>query len=441
MELLPEGPLYIIASHISKSDAKYRRLCDVSKDAASLMLVGNLAFAGLSLALQEKLEPDGLLVNDAAFERMRITDEGLTETSKVNVLKKACRDRGLRVSGVKAALWRRLKEAEDVSRPPRGCILSAKFRSEMRAMSYARICVSKAKSEYRVTERDLSTLRCELVYKSTTPKLLYSVRDVARVALEKQETSPLTSNDRRENREVLLSSTLAELSIVDSRVFSEFYFAASMARDAYVNSGRGVGVARATATIIGASKRMLTLEHALKERGCNLRTDSRLCCSFIDLDVGNPVDIANSMHEMRFLFDHTEYKLILDNKWRDALRELDSRDEDDDEDDKEDYIDPDKMSESAKSAAIKRWAEIHDPDEVPDMPESLRETVFCLKSECIVAAAKKAWRARQPQIPFRALDYLEKEFEKIQRRTRDAESLAALQSTLEGAETVLFAHV
>eukprot|EP00798_Chlamydomonas_sp_ICE-L_P019766 gene19766-biopygen28588 len=420
------------------------------------MLVGNVAFTELSIAVQEKLEPDGNLVNDAVFERMRI-HEGLSEASKADVLKKACRDRGLMVSGVKSELWSRLIEAEGVARPPRGCcILSAKFRSEMRAMRCARICVSKAKSEYRVTERDLKTLSCELkrnpMYRSAAPMRLYLIRDVARVALEKHVSSShtrirvpvISADERRTSRETLLSKKLGDMTL-DSRIFSVSE-SACRARDLYVNSGRGGGAVKVAADIIATNTRLHILERALEARGCELRSDSRLCTGFVDNGEGDPEDIAVSMLETKFFHNHTEYASILDDLWEDARRE---RDEEYDSDineyefeyDNYHHIDPHELSSSAKSEAMKQWADTHDLDDVPDIPESLRSSVFHLKAECIVSDTRKAWRARQPRIPVQVLNNIETVFDQILKRTRDAESLASLRSTLEDAESGLSALV
>jgi hypothetical protein len=453
MELLPAGPLHIIALHLSKSDDKYHRLCDVSEDAANLMLVGNVAFTELSIAVQEKLEPGVRLVNDSVFERMRI-HEGLSEASKADVLKKACRDRGLMVSGVKAALWRRLMEAEVVARPPRVCILSAKFRSEMRAMRSARMCVSTVKLEYRLTEKDLTTLSCERkrnpMYRSAAPMRLYLIRDVARVALKKHASSShtrirvpaISADERRTSRETLLSKKLGDITL-DSRIFSVSE-SACRARDLYLNSGRGGGAVKVAADIIATNTRLHILERALEDRGCELRSDSRLCTGFVENDDGDPEDIAVSMLEMKFFHNHTEYASILDDLWEDARRERDGEyDSDIDEYEYDNYhhIDPHELSSSAKSEAMKQWADTHDLDDVLDIPESLRPSVFHLKAECIVSDTRKAWRARQPRIPVQVLNNIETVFYQIHKRTRDAESLASLRSTLEDAESGLSARV
>jgi len=443
MELLSAVPLHIIAFHLSTSDDKYHRLCDVSEDAANLMLVGNVFFSELGLAVQEKLEPDGHLVNDAEFERMRIP-EGLSEASKADVLKKACRDRGLMVYGSKSVLWRRLMEAEVVARTPRACILSAKFRSEMRAMRDARIGVSNAKSEYRLTESDLTTLSCELKQNSVH-RLSYLIRDVARVALEK--------NERRTSRAALLSNKLGDMPL-DSRIFS-FSDSACRARDLYVNFGRGGCIVKVAADIIATNTRLHILERALESRGCELRSDSRLCKGFVDKNEGDPDDISVSMLEMKFFHNHTEYASILYDLYVDR-RELKRDDIDSVIDIRSILFDSFRFDSlhmttscqcssirfesNAKWEAMTQWADTHDLDD-PDIPKSLRFYVFYLKAACIVSDIRKAWRARQPRIPVHVLNNIENVFVQIFQRTRDTESLASLRANLEDAGSGLSARV
>jgi hypothetical protein len=54
-----------------------------------------------------------------------------------------------------------------------------------------------------------------------------------------------------------------------------------------------------------------------------LRSDSRLCENYIQTGVGDPIEIANTMAEMKFLFAHTHYKHILENLKERASDELD----------------------------------------------------------------------------------------------------------------------
>eukprot|EP00798_Chlamydomonas_sp_ICE-L_P020627 gene20627-biopygen29387 len=283
------------------------------------------------------------------------------------------------------------------------------------------------------------------MYRSAAPMRLYLIRDVARVALKKHASSShtrirvpaISSDERRTSRETLLSQKLGDMTL-DSRIFSVSE-SACRARDLYVNSGRGGGAVKVAADIIATNTRLHILERALEDRGCELRSDSRLCTGFVENDDGDPEVIAVSILEMKFFHNQTEYASILDDLWEDARRERDYIDEY--EYDNYHHIDPHELSSSAKSEAMKQWADTHDLDNVLDIPESLRPSVFHLKAECIVSDTRKAWRARQPRIPVQVLNNIETVFYQIYKRTRDAESLASLRSTLKDAESGLSARV
>jgi hypothetical protein len=52
------------------------------------------------------------------------------------------------------------------------------------------------------------------------------------------------------------------------------------------------------------------LKSKLRSRGCELRSDSRLCDAFIDKGEGDPETISIIMEEMKFYHDHTDYEQI-----------------------------------------------------------------------------------------------------------------------------------
>jgi hypothetical protein len=454
MEKLPPDCIRTIAAKLAECDDKYRRMCDAAVDAASLLLVGNSAFTDLSIAVQEKLEPSGRARTAAEYDKMRLPGD-LTDASTADKLKEACRVRGLQVSGVKAALWGRLRDAVEAVRPPRGCILSSKFRTETTAKRRARVCASTAKSDYLLTDGDLAALPCELVrnpvYRSAAPMRLYLVRDLIRAALAKHGGRDAeirrarasasarggeAAMERRASREALLARKLGVPILAElSHVFS-FSEAACRARDTYVGSGRG-GAAGAAAEIMAAHDRINTLEQALAARGCELRHDSRLCRAFIDHDDGDPEDIAITMEEMKFYFAHTDYDSILDELWEDAR---DERNDYDSDDGYRERIDPDELSACAKSEALKRWAETHDHD-APELPSSLRATVCQSKARSIMTSHMDAWRARQPPIPHDIRNEIEQVFRQIVTRTRDTAALTAVSSTLQNAEAAMSARV
>eukprot|EP00798_Chlamydomonas_sp_ICE-L_P011968 gene11968-biopygen9929 len=253
------------------------------------------------------------------------------------------------------------------------------------------------------------------MYRSAAPMRLYLIRDVARVALKKHASSShtrirvpaISADERRTSRETLLSKKLGDNVM----------------------------------TLVTMSCHDVGFQDILR---FGIRMQGQRFVRFVENDDGDPEDIAVSMLEMKFFHNHTEYASILDDLWEDARRERDGEyDSDIDEYEYDNYhhIDPHELSSSAKSEAMKQWADTHDLDDVLDIPESLRPSVFHLKAECIVSDTRKAWRARQPRIPVQVLNNIETVFYQIHKRTRDAESLASLRSTLEDAESGLSARV
>jgi hypothetical protein len=111
-----------------------------------------------------------------------------------------------------------------------------------------------------------------------------------------------------------------------------------------------------------AASRTAILTAALGDLGCELRGDSRLCDAYIQDGEGDAYDIAATMREMRFYFDHTTYAQELDDLHEQAEQEY----EDDcryghDGDDRDmrprfrDYYDPHEASEAAKTTALAAW--------------------------------------------------------------------------------------
>ena len=68
----------------------------------------------------------------------------------------------------------------------------------------------------------------------------------------------------------------------------------------------------AAAVIPGGSDRRKLLLDTLTACGLKLRLDSRLCNAYIRTGVGNPDSISDTMSDMKWLFDNTDYS------WRSA---------------------------------------------------------------------------------------------------------------------------
>ena len=228
MDTLPQDCLRLIATELARTDRKYRRVCDVTADLASLALVGAQAFTALGKAVQEALEPDCQERALAEYEEGRLPP-GVGEESRLEDMKAVCRDRGLPVSGNKASVWQRLLAAAP-QYPPVSCFLSKRLRSEAVKERNRRVTASAAKVDYMLTDADLASITYTLspnpVYRSAAPMRLYLVSDIAaaalkkhggrdeelrRVQFEKQARRAEAAEVRRATREEQLAKKLAEL--------------------------------------------------------------------------------------------------------------------------------------------------------------------------------------------------------------------------------------
>lgn len=77
------------------------------------------------------------------------------------------------------------------------------------------------------------------------------------------------------------------------------------ALDLYVNGTLSLEAAQA---LVGRRRALIT---ALKRMGLPLRTDSRLCDAYVYQGAGDPVTIADTMLEMKFLHEHTSYPNLM----------------------------------------------------------------------------------------------------------------------------------
>jgi hypothetical protein len=323
MDLLPVDCLRIIAAEMASHNGKPRSVCEVAADAMNLVLTGSEGLLGLSACVQEVLQPGGRQQVMDAFELARLHAD-ITMASLQKTLKAACQVRGLRVTGTKAELLARLQAAQDVARPLYGCHLTATFRRSIAATHMLH------------PARIADTLACPA--------------RIERAALIAQELRTLG---------------------VKGRVM---YAACVSLQMSFICSARGGGCAKNVASgILRIHDRKNVLERCLTRKGCELRSDSRLCRSFIEHGHGCPEDIAETMEEMKFYHTHTKYNHILNWLWDNARQErayFGYRER----------VDADDMSSLAQSLALKLWAKSNDATTAPELPTSLRVAARQLQS-------------------------------------------------------------
>ena len=148
----------------------------------------------------------------------------------------------------------------------------------------------------------------------------------------------------------------------------------------------------------------------LAKLGCVLRDDSKLCEAYIMAGRGCPKEIAETMREMKFYYDRTDYANILDEKYERRIRrrryarygygyQYDDYSDDDysDDDDNDEYDDAIAISERAKLQALTKWIKSNVIDESctendDTIPSTIKKQIIDhmnLKKRCNRAADNK----------------------------------------------------
>lgn len=287
---LPLICIDIIADHLYKlNDLDWNR----ARDAASLMMVGNDYCQDIAKTLFAKIDNDCIREIDTLKDTINNVDNLLNEKKPKNEdLKNICRNFQIKVSGNKEALVARidghLKLVKDNLKKKSFCPLSFQRR-------YA---ITQEKNQY---ERKRRKLLLETNIKNIKEMINYSYN------------------------------------------FKDMY-------ESFLNTG---DISKKT-SIENYADRYDTLKSLLEENGCVLRNDSVLCKRYIDNIFKSSYDvheIVDTMVEMKFFYEHTSYKRILDNLYGNLYNYEDSEDEH--------YyyrrVDKVDLSKRAKDAALKLW--------------------------------------------------------------------------------------
>ena len=159
-----------------------------------------------------------------------------------------------------------------------------------RMLEPQKLSATGARKRFVLTDLDLRDtpheLRCNPYIRSAAPMRLYRVSDLRPLAETKHDGIAYLESKRAARAE------------------------------------RGIAISNAMQSARG--KRVAKLLGALHARGCELRSDSQLCARYLVTGRGNVEDIANTMAEMRFCFDHTRYTQIMNDNIQ-SMREAGER--------------------------------------------------------------------------------------------------------------------
>lgn len=305
---LPHLCLDLVVQALIVRDDKWRRRCDVARDAACLALCGNDVTTSLSRALYDSIDPGYEVRYHDETTRLSIAARRLLsgrlhsivhETDfgrwKACDLRSVCREVGQPTSGTKAVLVDRVchvwRHAQAALKPSRAGV-SDYVRSSVRIERDQCVGFSEAKRLYGLWDTDRTRI-------PMGKWGLYRVSDVIAYA----------ENHRggKEGHMRTMAIRAARSEVVHVRAGRDLMRYSSgvvvVLREKYVETGDEA----ALMLLSDIGRRHDDLLRALIARGCTLRSDSRLCRVFIEEGNGSIDDIVNIMDEMKFFFGHTDY--------------------------------------------------------------------------------------------------------------------------------------
>lgn len=298
LENIPEDIINIIANCLCQFECD-RNQIHVVRDASACATVGHPYFRKIADIMWDTLSPGCVQRAENQFAEMKkVTNlkqqqhlgdppsmpTDITSSSNIISLIAKCNElKCRRRTGTKAQLWRAIEDTVNKSfmaynnhmyeklkdKPKRrtSCPLNESERLNIIKFYNQRICASKAKNVYKLTERDLNGLECEHIcnphYRSAAPMRLYRLRDV--IDISKAQIPKIPKTTRTTTRTT---------------------------KKTQPNN---------------STTRRVKLIQALENRGIELRDDSRLCNDYIKCDKGAIEEIVEVMVEMDFFHKYTNY--------------------------------------------------------------------------------------------------------------------------------------
>ena len=387
--------------------------------AASLAIVGNMQTEYISHHLYDMIDEGSLKArNDALFlnteSRSKWHDivQACISVNKADIqlekLREVCKKIGTTTSGSKAKVMQTIELRrciidtllEQPPLSPRKCQIRPSVRRLVAALKDpdVRITVTTAKIQYKLKEKDIVDLvcdeRCNPYGQHKPPMRLYKVIDIIPIfntqhgykddtthwafMNEEQLLEDQRKLKRMLNRTTFIEETLKkhnttfdELKIVDNECHLSRIHSSNISRqdiEGYIEV---------------LARRIINRKHLeteLGKVGCKLRDDSRLCRNYIMCQQGNLKTIVDTMCEMKFFFDETNYaknlKRLLDECFRD-LREYGEYHYMSEDDINEVHC---QASDNAKRVTIDEWCKKYPggPSKAvkhPTLPYTLKEII------------------------------------------------------------------
>lgn len=397
MDSLPIDCLAIVCKHIANSFED-----EVVRTAAVLALVGNKTMTQLSHMLWEQVQP-GCHKESAKVYKKKVADwekfkcvsveelerlsmplerHTVSQNNKLKELIAICELLRIPKSGTKAKLLENINNAyqqqeeqqkrkletitQKYNTPPKQslCPISNQFIENVISNRKKKIVSSTAKQDYLLNDKDLTHIQCEYVknphYSCAAPMKLYRVVDVEKYVVMKFGSYLAFAHEKKERtaRKQQRQNTLRRNKEEKQQRFLEYLQYNNIEYREVCNYSEMADELYEKCDIDGlldCVNRFHELKGALLQKQCILRNDSKLCKMYVEGETEHTLEeVVDTMEEMKFLFTHTNYKVVRD-QIADKLAEEQRR--------YDGYVDWEDVnllaSAEAKKIAMHKWMKEH----------------------------------------------------------------------------------
>jgi hypothetical protein len=415
MDSLPIDCLNLVCKNITYSFED-----EIVRTAASIALVGNKTMTQLSHMLWEKVQPgchkesaklyvkkvkewkQFQSVYEEEFKKLSTPLERYTvnQTSKLKELIVICELLHIPKSGTKAKLLENINIAYEKQEEQRkrqletitkkyntspkqsACPVSSQYIENVISNRKRKIVSSTAKQDYLLNDKDMTHIQCEYVknphYSCAAPMRLYCIVDVERYAVKKFGSYVAFTNEKKARtiRNLQRQNTVRKNKQEKRQRFLEYLQQNNVEYREVCDYSEQADELYEKCDIdglLGCVNRYYKLKSALSQKQCILHNDSKLCKMYIEGETEHTLEeVVETMEEMKFLFTHTNYKLLRD-QIAEKLSEEQRR--------YEGYVDWEDVnllaSAEAKKIAMHSWIQGQQKHQMPCISVPLRLTTLC----------------------------------------------------------------
>jgi len=237
---------------------------------------------------------------------------------------------------------------------------------------YNYICKSTIKSDYCLTDKDITTIPYISVknphYRCASDMKLYSIADIKTKFMEKHNCVEIDIDDKltilkqkaQLKKEKLRNNKLAKQNQQLS-IFQNLLLQNNLTDQDHNVTKQEILACDSIPNLIGKiidnKERTKLLKTALKIYNLNIRSDSKLCSNYLNGDNQYTAnEIALIMKQMEWFFNNTNYKQILSNLFNNSRHKYEYYER----------PDPTELSADAKRKALNEYLKTHKKNMLPD---------------------------------------------------------------------------